>query len=141
MFIWFVLRDDRVNPWQSGLLTQNGTKKPAFATFGGVAHDLDARNAVVSVPAGTAAPAVRISALPFAYFSAFGAPIGVDYKVVGDSGAMVDAESPEVPLDIDGWVTVHLGFTPESGHRYFVNVTAWDPHGNQLQRTLELVAA
>ena len=37
MFIWFVLRDDPSDPWQSGLLDETGSRKPAFATFASAA--------------------------------------------------------------------------------------------------------
>jgi hypothetical protein len=34
MFLWFLLRDERrLDGWQSGLITVNGRKKPAFNTF------------------------------------------------------------------------------------------------------------
>ena len=36
MFIWFLLRDERLGVnqgWQSGLLTATGAKKPSFAAF------------------------------------------------------------------------------------------------------------
>jgi len=137
MFIWFVLRDDPANPWQSGLLTRTGTKKPSFDVFAGIAHDLDARNAIVAVPGGQTYPSVRLSVLTFAFFSAPGEPIGLDYHVWEDPYEVVK-ESPEVPLGLDGWVTLRLGFTPESGHHYMLYVTAYDPHGNRLERTLEL---
>ncbi len=140
MFIWFVLRDDPANPWQSGLLTRDGKKKPAYDVFAAVAHELDARNGVFSIRGGETNPAVRISLLPFAYFSSAGAPIGVEYHVWEDPWEVVK-ESPELPLELDGWVTLHLAFTPEAGHRYMLYVTAYDPHGNRLERTLELVAA
>jgi Cellulase (glycosyl hydrolase family 5) len=139
MFIWFTLRDDPKNTWQSGLLRRDDTKKPAFDVFATLAHGLDARNSVETIPAGVADPAVRISTVEFSYFSPPGAPIGVDYHVWEPPWEVVKA-SPEVPLDIDGWVTIHPGFTPEAGHHYNLYVTAYDPHGNRLERTLELVA-
>jgi hypothetical protein len=34
MMLWFLLRDDpNLNGWQSGLMTINGKKKPAFNAF------------------------------------------------------------------------------------------------------------
>ena len=41
MFIWFVFRDSKGNPWQSGLYAQNGAQKPAFDAFGAVARLID----------------------------------------------------------------------------------------------------
>jgi hypothetical protein len=37
LLTWFLLRDSRVlSEWQSGLMTANGQKKPAFAAFAGL---------------------------------------------------------------------------------------------------------
>ena len=111
IFIWFVLRDDPADPWQSGLLRRNGTKKPAFAVFAAEASELDARNGIVSIPGGVFAPVVRISTIVFGRFSQPGALIGVEYHVWELPWEVVK-ESPEVPLAIDGWVSVRSSSCP-----------------------------
>ena len=41
MFVWFVLRDTPGNPWQSGLIGDDGRAKPALATFTREARRVD----------------------------------------------------------------------------------------------------
>ena len=60
MLIWFAIRDNPVNAWQSGLMTQFGLEKPAFDAYSVLAKPLDARNAFVTVKGGVANPAVRV---------------------------------------------------------------------------------
>src|SRR5207247_4134980 len=78
MFIWFVLHDDQGDPWQSGLIAEDGTLKPAFFTFANLVVNYDVRNSVVTVPAGKPNPVVRISALEIAARNPVGARSGVD---------------------------------------------------------------
>src|SRR5947207_1742005 len=86
MFIWFVLHDDQGDPWQSGLIAEDGTLKPAFFTFADLAYRFDPRNALVVVKAGKPNPVVRLSAREMAARSPVGATIGVDMRVIlGDS--------------------------------------------------------
>jgi Glycosyl hydrolase catalytic core len=140
MFIWFVLRDDPANPWQSGLIRRNGTLKPAFAVVTQEATDVDPRTGSIAIKADAFAPVVRISTIEFARFSQPGAPIGVDYHVWEQPWEVVK-QSPEVPLAIDGWVSLPLQFMPEAGHTYDLYITAYDPHGNRIDRKLQLVAS
>src|ERR671918_2726940 len=44
MFLWFVFRDRAGNPWESGLLGEDGAPKPALARFAEVAERVDGRN-------------------------------------------------------------------------------------------------
>ena len=60
MFIWFIFRDDETSVWQSGLLTKSGAAKPALARFRAAAKSVDARNPLVKVRGGIAAPAVAV---------------------------------------------------------------------------------
>jgi cellulase (glycosyl hydrolase family 5) len=139
MFIWFGLQDDQGNPWQSGLVAQDGTVKPSYYLFAQLAYPLDPRNAIVIVKGGRANPVVRLSALSIAAESPVGARIGVDLRVVlGDS--LIAHPQPEAPMGIDGWVTVPVAFTPQAGRTYYVYATLNDIHGNRVQRLLTLVA-
>jgi hypothetical protein len=139
MFIWFGLQDDQGNPWQSGLIAQDGTVKPAYPLFAALAYELDPRNAVIVVPAGRPNPIVRISALPIAYESPVGARIGVDLRVVHND-SLIAHPQPEAPLGIDGWVTVPVAFTPVARQTYYVFATLNDIHGNRVSRILTLIA-
>ena len=139
MFIWFVLHDDQGDPWQSGLIAEDGTLKPAFFTFAQLAYQFDPRNALMIVKAGKANPVVRLSAREMETRSPVGAAIGVDMRVIqGDS--LVAHPQPQGRLGIDGWVTVPIAFTPVKGRTYYVEVQMNDIHGDKVSRFLTLVA-
>lgn len=135
MFVWFVLRDNKTTPWQSGLLTPTGATKPAFARFTAAAKAVDARNAHVEVH-GTN-PLVRVSALPMGYYSAPGATVGVNWELwLG--GQLVGRGAPVASLGADGWITFQPDFTPQRGRSYVLRLDANDTSGVRIQRTLVL---
>jgi hypothetical protein len=135
MFIWFILRDRPSVPWQSGLLTAGGAKKLAFATFTAAARAVDARSPIVETSATN--PVVRVSALPIAFHSPVGEPIGVTYTVWDGRTAVVTAQ-PLVQLERDGWITLRPTFTPQPGRLYRLTVEAGDINGNFVHRTVVL---
>jgi hypothetical protein len=138
MFIWFVLQDDQGNPWQSGLIDEDGTPKPAFTTWASMVYDLDPRNSIIRVKGGRANPVVRISALEIASESPVGARVGVDLRVIqGDS--LIAHPQPEARLGRDGWVSVPVAFRPQVGRVYHILVEVNDIHGNRVKRLLTLV--
>jgi cellulase (glycosyl hydrolase family 5) len=120
VFLWFVFRDRSDGLWQSGLLNEDASPKPALETFAEVAHRLDARNPVLPETAEVA----RVPALELAYYVPAGTP--VDVTVDGVS-------QPAVPLERDGWLDVAL----EPG-RNTVDVRVTDPHGHTVVRTVRL---
>ena len=121
MFVWFILRDTPGTPWQSGLLDENGSPKPAFAVFGAAASALDARNPVLPSDAELA----RLPALELAFSTPAADPIAVD----------VDGADPvTVPLGEDGWIEVPL----ENPERPVLEVEATNPHGQAIHRSLQL---
>ncbi|MDQ5821878.1 MAG: cellulase family glycosylhydrolase [Actinomycetota bacterium] len=139
MFIWFVLHDDQGDPWQSGLIAENGEVKPAFYTFAETVFPLDPRNIIYTVPSGRANPVVRISALEIASRSPPGSRVGVDARIyTGDS--VVAHVFPEGILGRDGWVQVPLRFTPEGRRTYYAQIEANDIHGNRVRRLLTIVS-
>ena len=119
MFVWFVLRDSPENPWRSGLLDEDGTPKPALATLGARARELDGRNPVLPLDAARA----RIPVLELARYTAGGAPVEVRLE-----GVMPFS----VPLRVDGWLDVPLGGVPRTASV----VRAIDVHGHFVERTL-----
>ena len=122
MFVWFVLRDPIDGLWQSGLLSNDGSPKPALETFTVSAQRLDGRDPVLPENAQVA----RVPALELAYY----VPAGTALDVV------VDGErEPAVPLERDGWVEVPLDGRP----RDELDVRVADPHGHAVTRTLQLV--
>jgi aryl-phospho-beta-D-glucosidase BglC (GH1 family) len=139
MFIWFVLRDDPSDPWQSGLLDESGSRKPAFATFASAANDLDIRNAILTVKAKKSNPTVRVSALELAGRDGPGAKLGVTYKVIFKT-SVVAVDQPQTTIDSDGWITLKLDFTPAPKRSYTVTIDMGDTSGIHLKRTLTLVS-
>jgi hypothetical protein len=140
MFVWFVLQDDPGSTWASGLITHGGALKPSFATFSSGANPLDMYNSIVNVTAGVASPTVQVAALSIAYYSPPGTTLGVTYSVY-DGTKPAGVEQPIVTLGTTGWFPLKLtGLTPQKGHVYTVQVTASDYNGNQVTRTLTLVA-
>ena len=139
IFVWFVLHDDPGDPWQSGLIAEDNTLKPAFFTFADLAFRFDPRNALMVVKAGKPNPVVHLSAREMAARSPIGATIGVDMRVIqGDS--LVAHPQPQGTLGIDGWVSVPIAFTPVAGRTYYVEVEMNDIHGDTVSRFLTLVA-
>jgi hypothetical protein len=137
MFVWFILNDRRSVPWESGLVTAAGVKKPAFATFAALARGVDARNAIVEVKGAN--PLVRISALPMGYYSASGSPVGVAYQV-WQAGSVIAGDVPLLTLDADGWFSLRPQFTPLPGSTYTLTIRANQETGVIVERTLTLVA-
>ena len=134
-----MLQDDPGSTWASGLITRAGVLKPAFAKFAAAAESVDMLNGIVNLKAGTRNPIVRVSALPIAFYSSAGTPIGVTWALY-DNGKPAGVEQPVVPLARDGWFAVTLtGLVPKLGHTYSLQVTGTDTHGNAVERTLTLV--
>jgi hypothetical protein len=123
VFAWFILRDRAFEPWQSGLISADGTPKAGLARFRAAAAALDARNAVVPDDAEVA----RVPALELAYHTPAGAPVEV--SVDGDP-------SLSVPLGEDGWLEVPLDAV---AHASTVSLEASNATGQSVSRTLEIV--
>jgi Cellulase (glycosyl hydrolase family 5) len=121
MFVWFVFRDRLDGLWQSGLLQENSTPKPALASFAAAARRLDGRNPVLPESVEVA----RVPALELAYYIPVGTP--VDVTVDG-------ARSRPVPLEPDGWIEVPVD--DARGDALDVRVT--DPHGHSVSRTVQI---
>ena len=139
MLIWFAIRDNDVNQWQSGLLTYGGLEKPAFDQFSVVARLVDARNAFVTVRAGRPNPAVRVPTTKLGYRSGPGSRVGMTYKVY-ERGRLIKVAQPVTTIARDGWITVRPEFTPVRGRTYRLEVDANDINGNRVQRVLTVVA-
>jgi hypothetical protein len=121
MFVWFVLRDRDGNPWQSGLLSQDGLPKPAFDRFAEAARQVDGRNPVVQEEEQD----VRVQALELAFHNPAGTAIEVAVERQG---------TIETPLEQDGWIEV-----PVDGRRgQVVVVRATDRFGNSVSRTVRI---
>ena len=138
MLIWFAIRDNPVNLWQSGLLTYGGLEKPAFDLYSVLAKPVDARNLIVNVKGGRANPAVRVPTTKLAYRSGSGSRVGLTYKVF-ERGRLLVVEQPVTTIGLDGWITIRPHFTPARGRTYALQVEAGDVNGNKVERLLTLV--
>jgi hypothetical protein len=138
MLIWFAIRDNPVNEWQSGLLTYGGLEKPAFDIYSVLARAADGRNLVTNVKAGRANPAVRVPTTKLAYRSGVGSQVGMTYRVFLGSRLLV-VEQPVAPIARDGWITIRPRFTPAPRRTYRLEVEVGDVNGNKVQRSITLV--
>ena len=119
LFIWFILRDSPENPWRSGVLDEDGTPKPAFASFATRTRKLDGRNPALPLDATFA----RIPVLELARYTEPGDPVEVRLE---------NRKPFSVPLRTDGWLTV-----PFAGTRKAVlRMRAIDAHGHAVDRML-----
>jgi hypothetical protein len=138
MLIWFAIRDNEVNQWQSGLLTYGGLEKPAFDQFSVLARLVDARNAVVRVKAGRPNPAVRVATTKLSYRSGAGSRVGMTLRI-SERGRLLRVEQPVALIAQDGWITVRPQFTPARGRTYSLQLELGDINGNKLERTITLI--
>jgi hypothetical protein len=138
MLIWFGMRDNEVNQWQSGLLTYGGLEKPAFDQFSVLARLVDARNAVVRVKGGRPNPAVRVATTKLSYRSGAGSRVGMTLRI-SERGRLIRVEQPVALIAPDGWITVRPQFTPARGRTYSVQLEIGDINGNKLLRTITLI--
>ena len=121
MFVWFVFRERTDGLWQSGLLWEDSTPKPALTSFAAAARRLDARNPALPETVEVA----RVPALELAYYVPAGTPVDVTID-----GARREA----VPLERDGWLEVPLdGATGDA-----LDLRVTDPHGHRVSRTIWL---
>jgi hypothetical protein len=120
-FLWFIIRDMPETPWQSGVLGEDGSPKPAFETFAAAGGELDARNPVVPADADSA----RVPTLELAFSTPAGDPITVT----------VEGEQPvSVPLGEDGWIEVPL----QQRTGTLLEVQATNSAGQAVTRMVEL---
>lgn len=123
MFIWFVYQDDQGQPWDSGLYRRNGAPKGSSAdVFRRLAAPLDARNAVLSLRAGTLTPIVRLNARRYCANDPVGTPIGMTWRIF-QGGRLIAVDQQTSPLLRDCTITARLRF-PNGGVRRGVTYTA-----------------
>jgi Cellulase (glycosyl hydrolase family 5) len=137
MFVWYVLRDDPQGPWSSGLIAENGLRKPSFRVFVRAAKALDARDAIVRVAAGRR-PWVHVSARDVSYYDGVGAAVGINYSF-SEAGGPVRGAQVATTIGRDDWLRFPLAFRPRAGHTYSILIRGSDIHGNRVRRTLTLV--
>ena len=137
MFIWFVFRDTKGNPWQSGLYRQNGAEKPAYSTFSAVARLID--GTMTTTKAGVP-PKVTVYVPYLAFFSAPGTTLGMTYYVK-ENGRVEAIGQPTAVLGFDQSVTFVPQFKPVKGHKYTVDVTVNEPNGHSQSRSAAIIVS
>jgi hypothetical protein len=142
MFIWFILRDDPTSAWKSGLLTRDGPKKPAFASFAALAKQLDGRSPQIVVRVNTRNPLVRFAALELWSKSGRGAKVGMTVAIYRQLGKqplkLVDTIQPVSTIGYDGWVSFRVPITAEHERIYQLNIVANDINGDVIKRSVTI---
>ncbi len=138
MFIWFVFRDSTGNPWQSGLIAQSGTLKPAFTAFGAVSRLTDGSSMTVK-----AGKTVRVKMfVPYlAHYSQPGSVIGMTYFAYNSKGKAIAVGQPTAVLAPDESVTFTPAFKPVKGQTYTVVATLNEANGHSESRTAYITAS
>ena len=131
MFIWFVYRDSKGNPWQSGLFAANGARKPAYNAFGALARLIDG---TTSTTKAGVPPRVTMFLPYLAHYAVPGAGIGVSYSVF-DGVKPMGKGQPVATLAPDQSITFTPDFKPVKGHTYTVTAVANEENGHSEQRT------
>ena len=135
IFIWFILRDDPTSAWQSGLVQRDGTKKPSYGAFAGLAKQYDGRSPEFLVKAGTNRPLVDYAALELWSRSGTGAKVGMTIAVY-DNGKVINSSQPTSVIGPDGWVSFRAPLKVAKGHNYYITIAANDANGNRVDRTV-----
>jgi Cellulase (glycosyl hydrolase family 5) len=137
IFIWFILRDDPTSAWRSGLVTRDGARKPAFATFARAALDHDGRNPQLFAKPGVTNPLIRFGALELWSRSGAGAKVGLTIAVF-DRGKVIKTAQPVSAIGSDGWVSFRVPIKTVKGHEYEITIVANDANGNRINRSVLL---
>jgi hypothetical protein len=132
IYIWFIFRDDPTSTWQSGMLNEDGTRKPALASFTSLAKLLDGRNPIVSAHVGKV-PTVRIPVLELAARDGVGATLGATLRIYTDAGKFVESAQLASKIDIDGYASFVFGKSSTAAS-YTVLFEINDKNGNRVDR-------
>ncbi|MCY7303108.1 MAG: cellulase family glycosylhydrolase [Thermoleophilia bacterium] len=135
LFIWFIFRDSTRGLWQSGLTTESGRAKPAYATFQALAQSMGGQ--VVKIAPGIK-PTIKLPVPRLAFVSPAGSTIGVTYRVFRGT-QMVAMGQPAPRLQINQSVSFVASFTPAPRHRYRIEIDAGDLSGNHVLATYNLL--
>jgi Cellulase (glycosyl hydrolase family 5) len=137
-FIWFILRDDPTSTWQSGLISLDGVRKPAFATFAAEAKLVDAHSPIVKVRSGVP-PVIRIPVLELAARNSAGAVIGATVRLY-NKGKLAFVQQAPTTIGPDGWATFTLSKDASATRGTFsVTFDLNDKNGNTLKKTATLI--
>jgi hypothetical protein len=140
LIVWVTFGDTLENPWKSGLVGESGAAKPSLTAFTKNAATVAARNNTFAISSKRSVQAIRLPALPIAYYEGVGAPVGLNWRLFTTRGASITANTQLVTVGRDGWATLPLTFRPNRGNRYVLKVNGTDRDGHPLAANLTLVA-
>ena len=132
MFCWFTFRDNPGNPWKSGLESADGSPKPSLGPFEYLAHSVD--GTTVQAKAGRPVGPVSIYVPYLTFYNPVGSLVGITYRVVDNTGKLINAGEPQSNLAPDGSVTFTPSFVAQKGRTYTVTATVNDANGNLQTR-------
>ena len=135
VFIWFVFRDSRESPWQSGLVGVSGNAKPAYRTFSALARTMDGQTVRIKP---VVAPTIKVPVPQLAFGSPAGSTIGVTYRVY-DGRKLIAVAQPAPRLQIDQSISFVARFKPARRKAYSIVMDLNDINGNGTRVTYSLV--
>jgi hypothetical protein len=135
MFIWFTFRDNRGNPWQSGIENASGGHKPAFASFSALARAID--GTLTTVKAG-GTPKVTMFVPTIGFNVPAGSTLGLTYHVYEGSREIAIGQAAPL-LAADGSITFFPDFTPAKKVTYRIVADVNDVNGVTETRTSTVV--
>jgi hypothetical protein len=139
MYVWFLFRDDPTSAWQSGILNQNDTEKPAATVYPPLARLFDPRNPIAYVRSGASQPLVQLPVIELAAKDGAGASVFSTAKAYLN-GKLLGITQPTGTVTRTGYVTFR---TPvprvAKGAEYLVSFEMNDTNGNWLYRYLTIV--
>jgi hypothetical protein len=139
MFIWFIFRDDPTSTWQSGLLAENSTKKPAFNAFKNAAAPVDFRRPVFVIRAKKSNPKIRVPVWELAVHDGVGAEIGATIKTYYNR-RNIAVSQPASVIAVDGYAAFTIPLkSPPKNTVYSVVMTINDKNGYSITRTATLI--
>ena len=142
MFVWFIFRDDVSSTWQSGVLYQNGTEKPSANVFPGLAGQVDGRNRVVTVRAGTRRPVVEVPAFEFAARGGPGAKVFSTVRAYLGGKLVRASQPPPAAVKPNGYVSIRTPIPRVlKGYAYVISFELSDAKGNRVYRYMSLGGA
>jgi hypothetical protein len=139
MFVWFVFRDSKGSPWQSGVLRASGARKPAAARWAAAARAVDKLNDRVMVRGGTANPLLVVNVRDLCTNNLPGALVGVTTRT-SQGTRPLGVTQTATTLALDCTVPVRVtGLRVVKGQTYRVEIDANTATTPAKRRVLTIV--
>jgi len=139
MFVWFIFKDDPSSSWQSGVLAKNGLEKPAANVFPNLAAEVDGRNPVVTVRAGTRRPVVKLPVFEFAARRGPGTRIFSTVRAYAGGKLVRASQPPPVKVSASGYVSIRTPIPVViRNNEYVISFELSDTKGNRVYRYVSL---